>query len=202
MPTRRKKYVKRGLNRTEKSQVSKIAKNVVSRKIETKYIDSTYNSGFDTTGTIQILSNIITQGVTDSDRVGDKCEMKSLAMRGYASYGDTVNIMRVILFQWKPSSTTAPVITDILQTVHRFSHYNHDKKALYRVLYDTTFNLNDTNRRQQLIKRTLKLKLKTLKFENAGVNGMNHIYLLGISDSGGVPNPAVQLDFRLTFKDA
>lgn len=202
MPTRRKKYVKRGLNRAEKSQVSKIAKNVVSRKIETKYIDSTYNSGFDSTGTIQILSNIITQGVTDSDRVGDRLEIKNFAMRGYASYGDTVNIMRVILFQWKPSSTTAPVITDVLQTAHRFSHYNHDKKGLYRVLYDTTFNLNDTNRRQQLIKRNLKPKLKTLKFEAAGVNGMNHIYLLGISDSSVSPNPAVQLDFRLQFKDA
>lgn len=198
----RKKYVKRGLNRTEKTQVSKIAKNLVSRKIETKYIDSTYTSGFDSSGTIQLLSNIITQGVGDSDRVGDKCEMKSFAMRGYAQHGDPTNIMRVILFQWKPSSTSAPVITDVLQTAHRFSHYNHDKKALYRVLYDTTFNLNDTNRRQQLIKRTLKLKLKTLKFENAGVNGMNHIYLLGISDSGGLPNPAVQLDFRLTYKDA
>jgi len=199
-----KKQTKRyGLNTTEKGQVKSMVKNQLSRVIETKYVDSNYNSGFDSSGTIQILSNIITQGDTDSDRIGDKLLMRNLSIRGYASYGDTVNVMRVILFQWKLSNASVtPTITDILQTAHRFSHYNHDKKAQYSILYDQTFNLDDSNRRQILIKKSIRPKIKKLQLEGAGVNGINHIFLLGISDSGGVPNPAVQLDFRLTFKDA
>uniref|UniRef100_UPI0040476B1C hypothetical protein n=1 Tax=Yoonia sp. TaxID=2212373 RepID=UPI0040476B1C len=190
------------LSRKERKQVVKITKQVFNRQVETHHLDTSLITSYDTTGGMALITDAITQGVSDTQRVGDKLQLMRIAIRGLMAVGDATNIIRLIVFQWKSTSFTPPTLLDVLQTASVTSHRSFDIKSNIAVISDNTYYLNDAERRVLLINKSYKPKIKTIKFEGAGINATNHIYVLGLSDSGGVPNPVVNLNFRITFKDA
>lgn len=208
-----KRYVKRmkKLNPREERQV----KRIVNRGQEINYLfyNPTSNT-FYTTPFINDVTSGISQGFTDNQRVGDELTAISFEFRAHiyltAVYNEHINFSRIIIFQWKPdSTTTVPTMADILGpgtlgTPNYTSHYNHDKRSLYKIMYDRTFvtvaqdSNNLTNQSAHYVRRTLKVPHKDVQYIAAATTGPYHIYMLLV---GSNPTAGeVNMNFTGKFK--
>ena len=176
---------------------SLINKNINKRAEKKHFL--TYNTGYtvDYAGTIQSLSDI-GQGDTDTTRDGDSFYLRSLRVKGSVLIADSTNAVRLIVFQWHAdSSDDTATVSDILSssaigtTVAPFSSYYHDKRRLYSILYDRTFNT--TTEMSQLLFDTgyLRPKVRKVNYVNATSVGVNKVFILAISDSAAALHPTV-----------
>ncbi len=103
--------------------------------------------------TVTATINIIPQGVTESQRVGRKCTIKSINWRyrlglpeldagGTAPSSDTV---RVILFLDKQANGATAAATDMLESDDWQSFRNLSNSGRFNFLLDKTVNLNYAN---------------------------------------------------------
>ncbi len=100
-------------------------------------------------GTIASASvNIIAQGVTEVQRIGRKCTLRSINWRfnirlpeGTAST-TTSDTVRVILYMDKQTNGAAAGVTDILESDNYQSFNNLANKSRFRTLMDRTYDLN------------------------------------------------------------
>lgn len=134
--------------------------------------------------------------------------MKSLRFGYDLTVADSSNIVRVIVFQWKPSTTlVVPTIGDIITasttTIATLSQYVWDFKSQYTILYDRRHILSTDFPRIQ-VRRFINLKYakKEVECYNATTAGSSHIYYIAISDSTAATHPVMQMYSRLTFEDA
>ncbi len=97
---------------------------------------------------IEPSCNLIAQGVTESQRIGRKCTIKSINWRfniqldnGVATQttGETV---RIILYLDKQANGAAATVTAILEADDYQSFNNLANKSRFRTLMDRTFDLN------------------------------------------------------------
>lgn len=203
---------KQMLNRTQKRQV----RSIVNSNLEKKYFDTLLSGTVSTTAQISKLTTIPT-GTTDSTRVGDKVKMLSLNLRFLFGAADATNVCRFIIFQWHLNDGTAPVVTDILNntgvTDVFMAYYNHDQGKNFTVLCDkmiiSCLNASNANvwfKWRHSFNRKRKLSDKfvknTIKFIAAANTGMDHIYMLIVSDSSALTHPGYNLDSRVTYTDA
>lgn len=219
MPVRRKyrgrKRVRgRKLNQRQKVQV----KRILGVRTETKYLDvATAASTVSTTPGVFSLTLIpqATVNATDSVREGDRVYLKKLYIRGTWFTGDTTQICRLIFFQWKPNSAASPgnILTNGPSgTIDVNSHYVHDNRQMYKILWDKTFLLEGngsaatapvttgTQKRFQLIlNRGL---LRQLQFAQGTTVSSNAVYFLSISDSAAVTHPTLNMMTRVMFTDS
>ena len=93
--------------------------------------------------------NLIAQGVTESQRVGRKCTIRSIAWRGQlkltnpaGSGGPISQTTRLMVVLDKQCNGAAPNVDDILETTDWQSFNNLANKNRFRTLYDKTFVLN------------------------------------------------------------
>ncbi len=93
--------------------------------------------------------NLIAQGVTESQRVGRKCTIKSINWRYQielsASSGTTFqesDTMRIIMYLDKQCNGATATITGILESANYQSFNNLANKNRFRTLYDQTHTLN------------------------------------------------------------
>lgn len=111
---------------------------------ELKFLDTTWN---DTTvasaGEVILPSvNLIPQGVTESNRIGRKCVIRSIAVRYVVQIKPTTNTnntddgVRFILFQDKQCNGAAATVTDILRSADYLSFNNLANKERFKVLAD------------------------------------------------------------------
>lgn len=144
----------RKLNKRQKGQVKRIVNFGRELKFTVKNLSYTDIS---TTPVIYDLMENLTQGQTDTTRIGDRVTLGSnmevrLSVIGPESLtglvNDIYNHVRIIIFQYKiPAvSGTNPVASDILLTgpsaaIDIWSHYNHDKRSEFTILYDSTYGL-------------------------------------------------------------
>lgn len=206
---RRKFSVKK--RRVPKS-TKKYVKAVINKNIETKYYDGTIISqGVDWNGVVFGPITDIPQGDTDSNRIGDKVNLKSLRMRFTIQWADTINLMRIVVFQWIPTSLTLPSVADIFPASNLgnfFSpllNYVWDDKSQRIILYDKVFRMvsnNDSGFTVHKKKVSLKFAKKKVNFIAGSNDGYNHLFILAISDSGAAAHPNLQLVRRVTYKDA
>ncbi len=102
-----------------------------------------------TNGTIaQASINIIAQGVTEVQRIGRKCTLRSINWRfnirlpegvAVTTTSDTV---RVIVYLDKQTNGAAAGVTDILETDDYQSFNNLANKSRFRTLMDRTYDIN------------------------------------------------------------
>lgn len=196
----------------------KEVKKIVSHDLEDKYSNVIVpQTSLLTTANIVALTHGIVQGVGDNQRVGDKIKLGKMYLRLFWGPGDSENFMRFILFQWKPSDLAyVPTVADILlpgpggvQNIG--SQYNHDRRSQFKILYDKTMNLigdgaapetSYTSLTRGFSVDTITPKLNSIQFEAATFNGMNHVYMLGLSDSNVIPHPYIYFSLKIMYTDA
>lgn len=198
----------RGLNRVQRSQVVRLTRGMM----EKKFLDSigNFNSSSGAlaiTNTSKIISlTDVEQGITDSQRIGDKTKGTSLEFR-IVSFSPELSsvstkewMIRCTIFVWKDDSI--PVANTDLYGNSGSSGvaanqpsiwpYNHDKKVKRHVLEDFTFvQFLDANSDtfegcenpyytcQKIIPLTrLKQRLNEISFQAATTTGYNKIWCM------------------------
>ncbi len=104
------------------------------------------------TGTIQNAGtiNVIPQGVTEVQRIGRKCTIRSINWRfapdkvevNNAATPDGSEVIRVILYLDKQCNGATAAVTDILETATHRSFRNLSNSGRFQILMDKTYTMN------------------------------------------------------------
>lgn len=96
-----------------------------------------------TAGVIHNLSlNLVPQGVTESTRVGRKCTIRKMFIKGEmtlpptATSGEADNTVRLIVYCDKQANGATAAVVDILETASPFSFRNLANSQRFQILYD------------------------------------------------------------------
>lgn len=175
---------------------------------ELKFLDSTIVDAIvATAGSIEDSINLVAQGVTESERIGRKCVLKSVSWRykvdlpeqdaqGTPGAGDT---LRIIMFLDKQANGATAAITDVLETATHQSFYNLANQNRFSILCDKLHNINYAGLASDgagVVSQALVIQNKTfykkldLPIEFSGTTGAiteirsNNIGVILISDRG------------------
>lgn len=156
-------------------------------------------------GTIaQDSLNEIAQGVGESQRVGRKCTLKKLNMRGECTLPAATNAtntsdrLRLVVYHDKQTNGAAAAVTDILESATQDSFLNLANKGRFRILAEKNFTMSAAGATAsgaaytygEVVKSyKLNINLNTpIEFDGAtgAITEMrtNNIGVLLISDSG------------------
>jgi len=212
-PRRRRK----ALTKTQKNQV----KRLIHSEQEIKYKLYSNNTTATTTPFLTSLPFDIAQGDTDQERDGDQLRwIGKIHFRYGIETADVLNTVRIIIFQWHPSSTNAPIPdpTQILApgpsgSADIYSHYQHDSRQEYRILFDKTHvvignasaDTNPATTTSYIYRRyriSLRKARKKSQFTAGTVFGTNKFFLMYLSDSSASPNPAFAYSSKVFFTDS
>lgn len=117
---------------------------------EYKFLDTTTNQFTVSQAGVVVDPTLveIPQGVTQSSRVGRKCTIKKISMRGYTtivptdSANETADRVRIIVFVDHQANGAAAGVTDILETADVDSFRNLSNVNRFSVLLDRTYSNN------------------------------------------------------------
>lgn len=117
---------------------------------ELKFIDTTVDDAVFAASTITNNMTNIPQGVTESERVGRKCCLKSLAWRYRLNLperdaGATPNggdVIRLILYQDKQTNGATAAVTDIMSQTKVTGMFQLQNKGRFKILYNKTHVMN------------------------------------------------------------
>lgn len=115
---------------------------------ELKFFDSTDSITVPTSGDVNTSLNLIPQGVTESTRIGRKCTLKSIMLRGMVRLPNTsdptktADQVRVIVYQDKQANGATAAVTDILESAHINSFRNLANSGRFRVLMEREVTVN------------------------------------------------------------
>lgn len=115
--------------------------------IEYKYYSQNNAISADYGGTVTAL-NLIPQGITDSQRIGDSLKMQNLTIRGvWTLQGGQQAVCRhlVVLDHQNKVSTAGDVLDNIGSGYAPYSAKQYDKRFQTRILYDKTFVVDANN---------------------------------------------------------
>jgi hypothetical protein len=174
-----------------------------------------------TTGAITKVSTIA-QGDTDQTRDGDRLKYRSFKFictinKHTSNTTDTLEYARFIIFQWHPSDALkTPVLTDILRpdpslaAVGPRSHYNHDTRQMYKILYDKMVPMvglvansanPETTTNMKLFRSRIKKKFShQVQFDAGNSTGTNQIFIASIGSTATNPMQ-VNVSFWIYFTD-
>lgn len=206
---RHKKAVGAKLNKREIREV----KRIVGSESESKYqITQNVNVGISAAPVGPAMLNLISpgQGISGSQRTGDKIHIKQMQIRMSLIYGDATNYIRCIFFQWIPNTATqAPTAGAILDNPANgiLTPMNQvNQGVLFRPLLDRTYSLVSSGSNAVLFRAFRlygsRLGRKTLQFNPAATTGFNQIFCLAFSDSAAAPTPGLSIITNTTYVDA
>jgi len=178
----------------------------------------------------------VPQGDTDNTRDGDRlrwCGHIDLNMQiwnGQGVTGDPFTNTRVVVFQWHPTSTSAPIPspTDVLITgpstvVDIYSVYNHDTRQNYTILYDRVFltvgsfyngaaavtpstflgpGTDTSSTGVHQIRIPLTKARKDVQYVAGGAQATNRIFIIWVSDSSFASHPQLAFMSKIVFRDS
>lgn len=212
--TNKSKYLalmspQRPLNEKQKIQV----KRIVQRRSELKYHSK------DIQNNIGLLANNlliditdVSQGLTDTSRVGDKLMLARVEyLFSFLPTAGTNYVVRVMFFQYKPNdaallSSIAPIVdTGPTGVIDPWSPYDFDFHSDYTILSDKLYTSN-SNGQQVVTQQKRNLPIKKIKHEityNAGgTTGGNHIYMWVISNVAVATPIVMNGRVRIFFRDS
>lgn len=202
---RPRKTVTKGVALTpaQKREVKKL----VSHVPELKWADLGLNAITVSNAPLVNALSLIPQGQSSSQRIGDSVHIDHLSIRYRVRYGDSNQYIRVIIFQWHPSST--PTAADILANgvsggIDNTSFYQQNTKQLYSIIHDAEYDIlqagdSFAHSYHADLRRGFQ---KTMVASNtAGTTSTNKIYSLLWSDSSVVPHPDIILNLRTFYRD-
>lgn len=197
---------------------AKAVKKIIQSQAELKYFTFFQApTGISNAGSLVGTPFDVPNGTTDQERVGDSITLTGLLDFRYSMVAlDTSNVVRVIIFQWRAqsyASPLAPTVTDILFTSNYLSHYNHDQRKNYNILYDKMHQLNGngssasyplTNNGIITVHKRVSLKraAKKIHYIGGGLQGQNRLFILFISDSSALSHPSVSYVTHFTYYDS
>lgn len=207
--THRKKYYNYRRRRLVSKRVllaaSKYTMKQLRKQTETKHYDRNITSTSVTDlGSIWDLQSMA-QGDSDNDREGDSITAMSYQLRYSITAGDTTNLIRLIMFQWRDVANF-PAASQILQSYGSslgvLSPYKHDTKPLFKILVDKICSV-DTDDPSVTGKIYIgKGFFRKIQYNTPGGSTVNNgIYFLAISDSGAVTHPDIEFVSRCRYKD-
>lgn len=179
-------------------------KRLINAQAEHKFLDTLVNQSVDSAGVIWQLS-AVPQGDTASSRDGAFLMPKSLQWKGGITVGDTTNFMRVIVFRDMDGNGTAPIPTNVLETVSYHGLKNNTNKKRFTFLWDRLYSLSTLGQDGSIrpIQGSLRLAQKKIGFAaTSTAPRTNHLYVLFVSDSGAITHPSALMTFRLNFTDS
>lgn len=194
--------------------MSKKSKQNLKRNLRTlgekKYNVFSFSGVVDDQGQILDIS-AIGQGTTDLLRDGDQIGIRSIEVNAQAFMyapvvsGDLTNIVRLVVFQWFPTSTPVPSSifnTTMTTALAPIVAYNHDNRFNFRILYDKKFVLS-RNGAAVVYHRKYILKgfREKIQYSAGTTTGSNKIYACFISDSGAADHPSLAATFKINFSD-
>lgn len=220
----------RKLNKRQKRQV----KRLMNIRSELKFHGFQQNGITISTTPVSYDVTAIAQGDADTDRIGDRLMWASSCEARFQLYGpesgtglvnDIYDTVRIIVFQFHPKATTgsSPAVADILLTgptgaIDVNSHYNHDRRQDYKIVFDKTVvlmnNQNSTvggagfttyqTSHVRMIKRRIRLNRirKQCQFSGGSVDATNKFFMILLSDSSATPHPTINTNLRFYFRDS
>jgi len=178
-----------------------------------KYVDTIgSNLPVMATGTIFPGFVQVSQGVDVSQRTGNAIRVTNLFFNFNIVQinSDVVSQSRVIIFQFRPSSSLVnPIVADILETANDVqSMYKWELSAQYVICYDQVFMQSGTatvpttsSNCGRYGEINITAAKKTLEFTGPSALGANQFYLLAISDSLVAPFPVMDYTSRLVYEN-
>lgn len=210
---KKKSKANKVLTPRQANAVKRIVDSKLEAEVEKKYRDYTLDAvAISSTPVVSDIS-VMALGTSAQQRIGDVVELKSIQFRFQCTLADTTNYIRLILFQWKQDAQTAPTWADIMEfesggvpiaQYERMSPYSlyTSIEGSFRVIKDIRFIL-DTDNPVQLIEGFInKGFTKNIHYSQAASTyGVNHLYMMMLSDSGAVSHPSIDGFIRLRYTD-
>lgn len=209
--------VGRKLNRRQKREV----KQLIGRKLESKYIDAinVAYSGVTNAGTV-VSMTYPSQGAGTAQRTGDSIDIRSLEIRYSFTGYDSTNVCRIIVFKWLNDSAVATPTPGYVVDAsflgadtapHALYNLASIKQREIVICYDRIHALKNNNNAAipgndvvtgRILLTGKKLHRKKLTFGTGAVTGEGQYYVLVISDSAIAGHPKYNLAGRIVYTDA
>lgn len=152
------------------------------------------------TGVIYALSATLARGTTSITRIGKEVQINSLLIRYALVHGDTLNQMRVTIFQYNRPGT--PSISDIYQdtlTNECLSALNRDNGDFIVVLHDANYDMTQDANPQQTTKKYIKLNNTIAQWNESDISDRGNIYMAVVSDSVAITHPTIEFNSRIRY---
>lgn len=175
----------RKLNKNQKKEAREIARQEIGRKMEKNF--HIYESVGTVTTTASLFDmTTIAQAINDQGRIGDEAHLLSMQFKYDWVINAAQQRCRVIIFRWRDDS--APVVNDILfgtsSAPRVYAGLAKDRRQKFNVLYDkvSVGALVPASNSIRYHEGSRKLS-GSVKFDAGTTGGMDHIWLLAISDA-------------------
>lgn len=199
-------------------EIKRVVPRMISKKTELKYIDTVIDCDVNNSTVVQDLS-IVPQGTTNVTCIGDTILPKRLDVRLYTYSLDFFQVVRIIIFRWKPINIvvipTQPSYTNIITgSATTFDQVNWgyvvQGRDQFEVLLDTTYSQSGyvasaqaTSSSVKSLVKILPLAKKSIEFTNTnGVVGSNKLYMLVLGDQLTPTTGKLKGVVRLNFTDS
>lgn len=221
--------MERNINRTKRwrrnvkkldKRTYKAVSNMIDRRLqqlpEKKFFDTTINGiAVSSTASLYHLSPIPT-GNFINQKIGLEVDVQSIFYRLQFRVGDEYNVLRFVIFQCLDEIGGDPVYSEIFQYPTGITNLVATESALYSPL-----NLSTTGTRNFKIILDKHIRVvagqnnveilegyinkgynKRVSFVDTTLFGINHLYMLVVSDSGSISHPSIGGVLRLRYTDA
>jgi len=190
----------------DSKQVSNVVKSILGQGLQKKYV----NVASVTQAFTSSLSNdhcATPIGTTEQQRIGNRIHVKHFSLRFQVILGDTTQIVRLLVFRWRPDTgSDAPSLSEIVtdtgsNTRSVLAPFLMQNPSRFDILVDRLYSMDAYH--QTFVDR-VELPLNFYaSYTSNGVNtGQNHIFTFWMSDSTALPNPTVSFESQLVFEDA
>lgn len=199
----------RPLNVVQKRQVKKIISKTAELKFRSNIV-SNFNVPQQPSYKLDLMTGI-PQGDADQERNGDQIRLLYFDM--IAAYyimpsalpGDIFDNVRLIIFQWKPNNSTAPVIGNILLNGASggpdfTSQYNEDFKQDYSIIVDRVLNINTSKTLENVVRyKKKRVNCKLVNYQAASSIIMtNAVYVMTLCQTGHL---SAFYSFKIYYND-
>jgi hypothetical protein len=203
-----KKQSKRLAPATARNVATQVQK-AVSKMIPRKSIDTGAVISVTATGTFTTVDLPITQGTANGQRTGDEIEIDSIRFRSTMYFGDPQgNVIRVIFLQVHGSSTGFAVSDLLSNGSSGFpdvnSHYvPFVEGKRFTILHDQKYvMIPNASNSTRSVNWDCKNYIKRIPFfPGGGFAESGQTLMFTISDSGIIPNPALDFVYRVYYRD-
>lgn len=179
--------------------------------------------GVDSVGISGVITHVsgMAAGFSPIQRVGTQVTLKEYSLRAalYVATSDLVNLVRVVVFRWKPDGGVAPTLPQILDNASSSVcypteyPYNWAMRDAFEILSDQTVHLEVEQTSSPVtpqgsggyssayLELTVPLGDRKLNFTPGANTGRGQIFVLMVSDSYAISHPSVRWAGRLVYGD-
>lgn len=190
--------------KTQQQNVRKIVKQEISKKIESKTLNSEYTIQPGWLGVSQELTPIV-RGTDNGQYIGDAIEPTRIIVRISVAFADQTNLTRFMLVQVRSSAVPAAnwISAQTGTAYAPLAHPREDNRQTFKILAEKlVLNQNVGSRLIQYVEFDVRGGLMKMNFTDAGAYEKGDIYLLAVSDSSVVSHPLCYIATKMYYKDA